>query len=51
MEQMDRTRWRFDDVCAFIDEVYGRDLHAKRIESLAGVTLDVMTAASLAAGR
>jgi hypothetical protein len=48
MEQMDRTRGRFDDVCAFIGEVYGRDLHTKRIESLAGATLGVMTAASLA---
>src|SRR3954463_5106798 len=48
MDQMDRTRGRFDDVCAFIGEVYGRDLHTKRIESLAGATLGVMTAASLA---
>jgi hypothetical protein len=48
MEQTDRTRGRFDDVRAFIGEVYGRDLHAKRIEALAGATLGVMTAASLA---
>jgi len=48
MGQMDRTRGRFDDVCAFIGEVYGRDLHTKRIKSLAGATLGVMTAASLA---
>jgi len=48
MGQMDRTRGRFDDVRAFIGEVYGHDLHAKRIESLAGATLGVMTAASLA---
>ena len=44
----DRTAGRFDDVCAFIGEVYGPDLHAKRIASLAGATLGVMTAASLA---
>jgi hypothetical protein len=48
MGQMDRTRGRFDDVCAFIGDVYGGDLHTKRIESLAGATLGVMTAASLA---
>lgn len=48
MERTDRTCGRFDDVCAFIGEVYGRDLHTKRIESLAGATLGVMTAASLA---
>jgi len=44
----DRTAGRFDDVCAFIGEVYGPDLHAKRVASLAGATLGVMTAASLA---
>jgi hypothetical protein len=38
----------YDDVSAFIGEAYGHDLHAKRIESLAGATLRVMTAASLA---
>jgi hypothetical protein len=48
MDQMDRTRGRFDKVRAFIGEVYGRDLHTKRIESLAGATLGVMTSASLA---
>ena len=29
-------------------EVYGTDLHAKRIDSLAGATLGVMQSASLA---
>ena len=48
MGQKDRTRGRFDEVRAFIGAVYGHDLHAKRIESLAGATLGVMTAASLA---
>jgi Transposase DDE domain len=48
MGQMDRTRGRYDDVRAFIGEMYEHDLHAKRIESLAGATLGVMTAASLA---
>jgi hypothetical protein len=48
MGQMDWTGGRYDDVRAFIGEMYGHDLHAKRIESLAGATLGVMTAASLA---
>ena len=43
----DRGR-RLADVRAFIGGLYGADLHAKRIESLAGATLGVMTAASLA---
>ena len=43
-----RTRGRFDQVRAYLGEVYGSDLHAKRIGSLAGATLGVMTAASLA---
>jgi hypothetical protein len=43
-----RTRGRFDQVRADLGEVYGSDLHAKRIDSLAGATLGVMTAASLA---
>ena len=43
-----RTRGRFDQVRAYLGEVYGPDLHAKRIDSRAGATLGVMTAASLA---
>jgi hypothetical protein len=39
---------RFDDVRSFIGALYGPDLHAKRVASLAGATLGVMTAASLA---
>ena len=48
MATADRTRGRFDEVRSFIGEVYGHDLHTKRINSLAGATLGVMTAASLA---
>ena len=48
MEQRDRTGERCDEVRAFLGEVSGRDLHTKRIGSLAGATLGVMTAASLA---
>ena len=36
------------NVGAFIDGLYGTDLHTKRIASLAGATLGVMQAASLA---
>src|SRR6201992_1777563 len=43
-----RTRGRFDQGRAYLREVYGSDPHAKRIDSLAGATLGVMTAASLA---
>jgi Transposase DDE domain len=44
-------RWlggRLKDIRGFIDGVYGHELHAKRVESLAGATLGVMTSASLA---
>ena len=39
---------RFGEVRVFVGEVYGADLHAKRIDSLAGATLGVMQSASLA---
>ena len=48
MGQMDRTHERFGEVRAFIGEVYGDDLHTKRIELLADATLGVMTLAPLA---
>jgi hypothetical protein len=48
MRKADQTGGRFDDVRSFIGELYGPDLHAKRVASLAGATLGVMTAASLA---
>ena len=44
-------RWlggKLEDVRAFIGDVYGHDLHAKRVAALAGATLGVMTSASLA---
>src|ERR1700733_10586696 len=44
----DRRRARVADVGAFVGELYGADLHAKRVESLAGATLGVMQSASLA---
>src|SRR3984957_7031128 len=44
----DRRRARVADVGAFVGELYGADLHAKRVESLAGATLAVIESASLA---
>jgi hypothetical protein len=41
MGTVDRTRGRYGEVRAFIGEVYGPDLRAKRIDSLAGVTLQI----------
>ena len=43
-----RGRAELADVRSFIGELYGPDLHAKRIASLAGATLGVMQSASLA---
>ncbi|MBF6561470.1 MAG: IS4 family transposase [Candidatus Binataceae bacterium] len=48
MVQAERSRVRFGDVRGFIGELYGHDLHAKRVDALAGATLGVMAAASLA---
>src|SRR5437763_5502802 len=42
------SRKRLDDVREFIGGLYGPDLHAKRVDSLAAATLGVMTGASLA---
>jgi len=39
---------RLNDVRGFIDSLYEHDLHAKRVDALAGATLGVMTSASLA---
>jgi hypothetical protein len=39
---------RLKDIRGFIDDLYDHDLHAKRVDSLAGATLGVMTSASLA---
>ena len=39
---------RFAEIRGFIGGLYGLDLHAKRIDSLAGATLGVMAGASLA---
>jgi hypothetical protein len=43
-----RDGGRLKDIRAFIGGLYGPDLHAKRVDSLAAATLGVMTGASLA---
>lgn len=48
MARSGRKVGQFEDVRSFIGELYGSDLHAKRIDSLAGATLGTMTSASLA---
>src|SRR5580692_11979926 len=48
MARIGREGRRYEDVRSFIGELYGQDLHAKRVGSLAGATLGTMTAASLA---
>lgn len=48
MGKADQRGGRLDEVRTFIGELYGPDLHAKRIDALAGATLGVMAAASLA---
>ena len=48
MADLGRRQAQFADVRSFVGEVYGTDLHAKRIGSLAGATLGVMQSASLA---
>jgi hypothetical protein len=48
MRRTNQAGGRLGDIRSFIGELYGPDLHAKRVDSLAGATLGVMTAASLA---
>ena len=43
-----RPAQRLGEIRGFIDGLYGPDLHAKRVVSLADATLGVMTSASLA---
>jgi hypothetical protein len=49
MANPDRRRGQWADVRSFLGNVFGADMHAKRIDSLAGATLGVMQSASLAA--
>ena len=48
MVRSELARKRLSEVRGLIDELYGHDLHAKRVDALAGATLGVMTGASLA---
>ena len=42
-----RSFMKFQDVRAFLDSVLDKDIHTKRVDSLANATLGVMTGASL----
>ena len=48
MAHPDRRLARLAEVRWFVDDVYGADLHAKRVNSLCEATLGVLQAASLA---
>ncbi len=48
MADLDRRLVQLADVRSFVAEMYGNDLHVKRIDSFAGATLGVMYSASLA---
>src|SRR3978361_1437780 len=48
MVKAEHVRGRLGDVRGFIGGLYGPDLHAKRVDALAGATLGVMAGASLA---
>ena len=48
MANPNRRGAQFSEVHSFVGEVYGGDLHAKRVACLAGATLGVMQSASLA---
>ncbi len=48
MVKLELPHRRLSEVRGFIGELYGGDLHAKRVEALAGATLGVMAGASLA---
>jgi len=43
-----RVGFRFKDIHGFLQALFGEDLHAKRVYSLANATVGVMTTASLA---
>src|ERR1700709_102905 len=48
MVKAEHVRGRLGNVRGFIGGLYGPDLHAKRVDALAGATLGVMAGASLA---
>ena len=48
MVKAGHVRGRLQDIRGFIGGLYGPDLHAKRVDALAGATLGVMAGASLA---
>lgn len=43
-----RLGFRFEEIHRFVDSLFGEDMHAKRVYSLANATLGVIASASLA---
>lgn len=43
-----RRGFRFEDIHSLLQSIFGEDLHAKRVYSLANATVGVMAGASLA---
>lgn len=48
MAKRKRAKFEFNDIHGFLQSVFADDVHAKRVYSLAGATLGVMSGASLA---
>ncbi len=48
VSKADQWGGRLGEIRSFVGELYGHDLHAQRVEAVAGATLGVMAAASLA---
>lgn len=48
MKQKKAQRFNPDDVLLFVDEVFDGDMHAKRVQSVAGAVLGVLASESLA---
>ena len=48
MGKAEQSSKRLSEVRGFIGDLYGQDLHAKRVDALAGATLGVMAGATLA---
>ena len=43
-----QPKFDYADIEQFVDELFGEDMHAKRVQSIASATLGVMRGASLA---
>lgn len=48
MKRAVRKGFEYKDVHKYVDEIFGEDIHAKRVQSLAGATTGVLASGSLA---